>query len=133
MDTNLYKPKPRNAGTSDLPMFAEPAEAPAVRHSTTSVAAAEAIAPKLSETRRAVLRYICETVEHSSPDGLTDNQVITALVAKGWSLNTPRARRVELVDGGWLQENGTVDGSTRWRPTQQAWAWWLAHVHGEAA
>lgn len=130
MDPMMYRPKKRDDGVAGLDMFAMPAEAPAQRHSPTSLAAAEAIGPKLSDTRKGVLRFICEHVELHSPDGITDNALVALLSAKGWSPNSPRARRIELVRGGWLQENGVEGGSIRWRPTAKGWDWWLEEVHG---
>jgi hypothetical protein len=99
--------------------FARPAEAPAQRHSTTSTAAAEAIAPRLSGLRRELLAWICER----HPGGATDNTLVRELVAAGWSQNTPRARRIELARADWLEEAGTRDGSTLWRPTAAALRW----------
>lgn len=126
-----YAPAPveavRCADTID--MFGSPAEAPAQRHSPTSVAAAEKIGPALSQKRRDVLEHICE----NWPDGATDNEIIADLVAKGWSLNTPRARRVELVTGGWLEQDGERDGCAVWRPTDEAIRWYAAIRRKEAA
>lgn len=118
---------PRCADTLD--MFGSPSEAPAQRHSPTSVAAAEKIAPKLREKRRDVLTFICE--QH--PEGVTDNELIADLVALGWSANTPRARRVELVQGKWLEQVGERDGCAVWAPSEDAWRWHDAVEKGRAA
>lgn len=103
--------------TGDL--FATPAQAPAQPVNTSEAAAIE-ISRVLSDTRRKVLDYIC--AHH--PKGLTDNELIAALTTEGWSANTPRARRVELYRGGWLEEAGERDGSKVWRPSVQAWDRW---------
>lgn len=110
---------------SPIDLFAEPADAPRQRHSATSTAAAEGVAPKLSQKRRDVLAWVCE---HYGEGGVTDNVLIRDLAANGWSPNTPRARRVELVAGGWLEEAGVEEGCTLWRPTAKAWAWHRGEV-----
>ena len=79
----------------------EPPEAPFVRHSETSRAAAESIAPVLGDRQLAVLRYFAD-----HPEGLTDESLIEHCVSLGWSANTPRARRVELCDRGFVVDSG---------------------------
>ena len=114
-------PEPKDGETLDLmaDLFAAPADAPAQRHSPTSVAAAEAVKPALPAKRRDLLAYICERY----PQGVTDNRLIEDLVKQGWSPNGVRPRRTELVQGGWLDADGTLGGSTVWAPTPQAMAW----------
>lgn len=117
-----------------------PATAPHVRGSDTSKAAARAVAPKLAGKRLAVLREIMETATlvqraHKVAYGFTDNDLIRyAVDALRWSPNTPRARRVELERGGWLEDSGERrNGSTVWRPTYKAWAWWYEQQNGGAS
>lgn len=107
--------------------------APHVRGSATSKAAARALTPrKLSEKREAVLGYVMRVADRSEPGPtstaywLTDNELVQHMVeAFEWSANTPRARRIELVEDGFLEDSGERrNGSTVWRPTAKAWAWW---------
>jgi hypothetical protein len=123
------KAEPAPPCAETLSMFGEPAEAPAQKHSPTSVAAAETIAPKLPEKRRDVLWHICE----HWPEGVTDNELIADLVGMGWSVNTPRARRVELVQGGWLEQVGERAGCAVWAPTEEAVRWHAAVRRGRQA
>jgi hypothetical protein len=119
MDETMYRKQVRNEGTDGLALFDAPATAPAQRHSATSLAAAESIAPALSQKRRDLLVWIIER----RFDGATDNELIADLVAEGWSPNTPRPRRVELVKGGWLEAIGEAEGSTVWAATAKAKEW----------
>lgn len=94
--------------------------APYQKHSATSKAAAKAIEPKLVGKRRLLL----ETMLALFPDGATDNQLIAHMVIdQGWSNNTARPRRIELVQMGYLEAGPIVDKSTRWLLTDRARAW----------
>lgn len=101
-------------------------QAPHVRGSATSRAAAVAITPKLGGKRLVVLREICAT--ESLRQGFTDNELIQHMVrVHGWNGNTPRARRIELVGDGWVASTETTrNKSTVWTPTDAAMAWYLA-------
>lgn len=86
-------------------------DAPAQRHSQTSVAAADAIAPNAASLRGKVLSYlrIC--------GGATDEEGIEAT---GIPPSTYRPRRVELWRGGHIVDSGVT------RPTRsgrQAVVW----------
>lgn len=94
----------REAGT----LFDGPA--PFQRHSATSKAAALGL-ENLTGKRAGVLLWL---VEHGPA---TDNALIAALASRGWSPNTPRARRVELHQAGYVTEAGERDGSTLWEAT----------------
>lgn len=98
------------------------ARAPHVRGSATSEAAARRMDRKLAGKRLKVLKDVLFI------EGVTDNELVEAFTKKGWSPNTPRARRVELVTDGWLEDSGERrNGSIVWRPTAKAWAWWKEH------
>ena len=92
----------------DLPLFAAPAQ----RHSPTSVAAAEALAPEaLNAAQRRVLAYL----EEHGP--ATDEEIIAGT---GMNPSTARPRRIELVRHGLVGEDGerrTASGrrATVWR------------------
>lgn len=105
------------------PAHDRPGRAPHVRGSATSEAAADAITPKLVGKRLVVLREVCE---HFTGDGFTDNELIQHMVkAHGWNGNTPRARRIELVSGGWIESTDTTrNKSTVWMPTEAAREWY---------
>ncbi len=95
-------------GADLLPTFP-----PRQAHSETSREAAEAFAPHLGRGQMAVLRWL------AAQDGArSDNQIITAMVAEGWSPNGPRARRVELVESGMVEAAGRVGKSTGWVVTE---------------
>lgn len=104
------------------------ARAPHVRGSATSEAAARKMDCKLAGKRLKVLREIIRA-HNDSPAGFTDNELVDWMVRHfSWSVNTPRARRVELVTDGWLEDSGERrNGSIVWRPTAKAWAWWKEH------
>jgi hypothetical protein len=123
------KAEPAPACAETMSLFGEPAEAPAQRHSPTSVAAAEAIAPKLPEKRRNLLLHI---FAHWS-DGATDNELLADLVGIGWSVNGVRPRRIELVQGGWLEQVGERAGCAVWAPSEEAVRWHAAVRRGRAA
>ena len=77
------------------PLFAAPAQ----RHSPTSVAAAEALAPEvLNDGQRKVLAYL----EEHGP--ATDEEIIAGT---GMNPSTARPRRIELVRHGLVVEAGT--------------------------
>jgi hypothetical protein len=77
---------------------------PAQGHSTTSVAAADAIEPAADTLRGKCL----DAIRDAGPDGLTDEEGITRT---GMSPSTWRPRRVELVEDGFVRD------SRRTRPT----------------
>jgi hypothetical protein len=115
-----------------------PDTAPHVRGSDTSKAAARAISTAtLRGNREKLLRVILDpanTWRRGVPisAGFTDNELIRYMVDRHfWSPNAPRARRVELWRGGWLEDSGeTRDGCTVWKPTEKALAWWHAQEGG---
>ena len=92
------------------PLFAAPAQ----RHSPTSVAAAEALAPEaLNAAQRRVLAYL----EEHGP--ATDEEIIAGT---GMNPSTARPRRIELVRHGLVVEDGerrTASGrrATVWKAT----------------
>ena len=73
---------------------------PAQNHSTTSIAAAEKIAPKRLILQAQVLQYL-----RGFPDGLTDLEMQEGLDLEG---STQRPRRVELVEQGKVKDSGTT-------------------------
>ncbi len=75
-----------------------PLSPPYQRHSVTSLEAAEAIKPRLSDLQSQVLAFI------SMSRGATDEEI-----ARGLKLNpsTARPRRIELVGKGLIREAGT--------------------------
>jgi hypothetical protein len=96
-----------------LSLFDNPAvqTAPYIRGSSTSKAAAVAIGPTLSEKQKAVYEYIrsCGTF------GTTDNELIPAIVKlHKMNFNTPRARRVELMEKGLIEKSGERKGCNVW-------------------
>lgn len=78
-----------------LPLF----DAPCQRASSTSRAAAVAIAPAAPTLRAQVLAYI-----EQHPAGLTDEEVQLGL---GMNPSTQRPRRIELVKAGLIREAGS--------------------------
>lgn len=128
------EPNPVPMDSETLDIFGIPLEAPAQRHSETSIAAAEAIRPTLSPKRIEVLAYICEFFRERG-HGPTHNEVVAHFQGEGWSINTLRARCVELHKGvkdkatgkrrggGWIAPAGQRDGNEEWIPTQKAWDW----------
>lgn len=72
---------------------------PAQRHSPTSVAAAEAIAPRAGSLRA----HVYDWLKARGADGGTDEEMQTALQM---SPNTQRPRRVELEQLGLVQNSG---------------------------
>ncbi len=97
---------------TQLDLFTTPAHcrsAPAQRHSPTSVAASELVTPHLGAMQARVLDWLRE---HGPA---TDNQIISGV---GGNPNGPRARRIECVRKGLIEECGFKDGSTLWRIKQ---------------
>jgi hypothetical protein len=109
-------------------------KAPHVRGSDTSEAAARQMDRKLVGKRLAVLTEYCRA-RRDLPSGFSDNELVDWMSRHyGWSVNTPRARRVELATDGWLEDSGERrNGSIVWRPTTKAWRWWGARQAAEAA
>lgn len=92
-------------------LFSGPA--PYVAHSATSKAAAESVRG-LNEKRAAVLGYLV----HVGP--ATDNELIAVFCERGWSPNTPRARRVDLKDAGYAEDSGErSQNCALWRATDE--------------
>lgn len=73
-------------------------QAPAVRGSDTSEAAARSVEPTAGSKRGTVLGLL-----RTFPEGLTDEQIE---VATGWRHQTVSARRRELVIGGFVEDSG---------------------------
>ena len=82
-------------------------EAPAQRHSQTSVAAAEAIEPHLNRLERMVLDYLAK-----AEDGGTDEEIA---IGTGLLEGTARARRVYLVGAGKVTDSGNNRSTSRGR------------------
>ena len=76
----------------------EATAAPAQRHSATSVAAAEAIEPKVG-----LLRYRVHTALCQYPDGLTDEELADITFMRQ---ETARARRIGLMHDGIVKDSG---------------------------
>ena len=87
--------------TTGLPLF----DAPYVRNSPTSQAAAESVTPAIGRLRQVVLDHIRSCGER----GCTDEELIDAV---GLGPNTPRPRRIECVRMGLVKDTGTT------RPTK---------------
>ena len=88
--------------------------APYQAHSETSRAAAKEVSKELGYKQYQVLSFI------RLQGGCTDNEIVTHFVNCGWSANTPRARRVELVARGLVVDSGRVrNKSTVWVLAQQ--------------
>lgn len=99
----MKRPQPSQSGLFPLgvdayghPIEAEP---PAQRHSVTSVAAAEAIKPKLNDLHNRLLIAFTTVGQ----DGLTDEEGIAIV---GITANTYRPRRIELVQAGLVRDSG---------------------------
>jgi hypothetical protein len=106
-----------------------PESAPFQKHSPTSKAAARTISPKLSGLRLVMLKELRRLrlmrpigVDRDS-FGMTDNELIAHFVGIGWNANTPRARRVDLTRGGYLEQMGTRGKSALWALTERALRW----------
>jgi hypothetical protein len=109
-----------------------PDTAPHVRGSDTSRAAAQAVAPALRGKRRVVLIQCMYSDPSLSVSGYTDNELTRLMsLGNGWGSNSCRPRRIELTRAGWLEDSGERrNGSTVWRPTAKAWAWWREQQNG---
>jgi hypothetical protein len=117
------RPKPVEPDPLTLDMFATPKQAPAQARPTSEAAAVE-ISKVLSAKRRAVFVHICQTME-GGRRGVSHNEMIRHFAGVGWSMNTPRARAVELARAGLIEETGESDGSTLWGPTRLGWNLYL--------
>jgi hypothetical protein len=89
-----------STSVADLPLFAAPARAPAIQHSRTSMAAADALTPqKLNALQRQVVAFLHERGEH----GATDEEMQAGIPMDP---NTQRPRRRELAKRGLVVEAG---------------------------
>lgn len=88
-------------------------DAPAQRHSETSVAAAEAIKPDKESLRR----HLLEWLQERGLTGATDEEAQDALGMDG---NTERPRRRECEDAGLVRDSGT---KRRTRSGREAVVW----------
>lgn len=107
------KDDPRTGKSMNQPNL--PFDAPAQRHSATSVAAAQAIEPTAGTLRAEVLKYL-----RSRSDGATDEEIQQALAMPQ---NTERPRRIELCRLHLVADSGMT------RPTasgRQAVVWKVA-------
>ena len=82
-------------------LFSPFEEPPSQRHSPTSRAAAEAIAPTAGTLRAAVLTYL----RQRGDEGATDSECQESL---GMNPSTQRPRRIELVEAGLVVDSGRV-------------------------
>lgn len=81
---------------------------PAQRHSETSIAAAEAIKPRVEIYRERILAEI----KRSGALGRTDGELQEQLNMNG---STQRPRRIELVDAGLVRDSGRTRKSASGR------------------
>lgn len=81
---------------------------PAQRHSETSIAAAEAIKPRVEIYRERILAEI----KRSGALGRTDGELQEQLAMNG---STQRPRRIELVDAGLVKDSGRTRKSASGR------------------
>lgn len=81
---------------------------PAQRHSETSIAAAEAIKPRVEIYRERILAEI----KRSGALGRTDGELQEQLAMNG---STQRPRRIELVDDGLVKDSGRTRKSASGR------------------
>ena len=80
-------------------------------HSDTSRAAAKKARQIAPKARRVALWLI----EQAGEDGMTDNELIAAMVERGYQANGPRARRIELVRADLVADSDRRrNGSTVW-------------------
>ena len=101
---------------ADLPLFAAPARAPAVQHSRTSMAAADAMdGDRLNSLQRSVVAFLRDRGVH----GATDEEMQLGIPMPP---STQRPRRIELVRRGLVVEAGTRKA----RSGRFARAWKLA-------
>jgi len=127
MDAAHYKPKKRDDGVDGLGLFSQPAHVPAQPRATSEAAAVE-ISKSLPEKRRAVFVAICQHYE-TRRRGISHNGLIRHFADRGWSVNTPRARAIELYKAGLIEEDGEANGSTLWAPSPLGWEVYLEIVH----
>ena len=105
-----------STSVADLPLFAAPARAPAVQHSRTSMAAADALTPKtLNALQRQVVEFLHQRGEH----GATDEEMQGGIPMEP---NTQRPRRRELAKRGLVVEAG----ERKTRSGKKATVWRLA-------
>lgn len=97
------------------PLFPESEHAPYQRHSATSRAASDALAPRLNAMQATVLGRL----RRRGDDGATDDELLVEL---GWSPNTVRPRRIELV----AKKLARDSGRTRLTRTQRKAVVWIA-------
>lgn len=90
MTKSLFDPDPLTAPFDD---------APAQRHSPTSVAAAEQVKP-IAETQR---RLVLSILQMAGERGLTDDEI---QAATGMNPSGARPRRIELVRAGLVRDSG---------------------------
>lgn len=91
-------------------------DAPYQRGSETSLAAAQAIEPRLHRDEEIVLRVI----RARDGFGITDDELEVHFTGNGWAAPTARARRIALVRKGLVADSGKT------RPTRtgrQATVW----------
>jgi hypothetical protein len=99
---------------ADLPLFAAPAQAPAVQHSRTSMAAADSMdGDRLNGLQRSVVAFLRERGVH----GATDEEMQLGIPMPP---STQRPRRIELLRRGLVVEAGTRKAksgrfATAWR------------------
>lgn len=97
------------------------AEAPAQRHSETSLAAARLIESK----RDTLLKRVYLTLLALLPDGATDEEAQDGL---GMTGNTYRPRRIELWHNGLVVDSGRT---RKTRAKREAVVWKAVHVEGD--
>lgn len=120
----LPDPPAKRTNRKPRPSFVDPAgRPPAQRHSETSVAAAEAVAP-LAKTYRAM---VCEVIREAGAAGMTDEEIIDAT---GLPPSTARPRRIELVGLGMVRDSGTT---RKTRSGRKAAVWVIVTKNSEAA
>ena len=97
---------------------------PKLRHDArdTSRAAAAAVLPKVGTQRRNVYDAIARYCDKSNPIGdtwgLTDEQISDVT---GLSGNSVRPRRLELLEAGLIEENGTRPGLRSAKSRHTVW------------
>jgi hypothetical protein len=84
-----------------LPLFAAPARAPAIQHSRTSMAAADALT---SQALNALQRQVVAFLHERGDQGATDEEMQNGIPMDP---NTQRPRRRELAKRGLVVEAGT--------------------------
>ena len=105
-----------STSVADLPLFAAPARAPAVQHSRTSMAAADALTP---QTLNALQRQVVEFLHQRGEHGATDEEMQGGIPMEP---NTQRPRRRELAKRGLVVEAG----ERKTRSGKKATVWRLA-------